>query len=309
VRGIVPRDGVPGGCVSTTATTARPGQGLSAGGIVGRPDEVAALLRFVVDPTRQPAAALIEGEAGIGKTTLVDGLIEEARDRGYATLVCRPARSEMELAHLGLMEILAGLDEEVVRALPSPQRSVLEVILRRAEPTGPFDRLSLSVAVLAALRSVASMRPILVAVDDIQWLDHPTAQVLSFALRRLQDTWARLALVRRGAGGWPFELDRALPPDRLERLSLGPMDASGLSRTLRTRLGWAAPWPTVLRIAELSGGNPFYALEIGRAWAGAGAGAGATDGFDERMPGSLTDLVRARLAALPAASQELLELV
>ena len=60
------------------------------------------------DETEQPRALLIEGEAGIGKTTLFDGLLEMARERGFRSLSCRPTRSEMDLSYVGLLELLMG---------------------------------------------------------------------------------------------------------------------------------------------------------------------------------------------------------
>src|SRR5439155_13710180 len=106
-----------------------------------------------------------------GKTRLFDELLRTARDLGQPVLLCRAARSEMGLSYVGLMELLRGLGEEVVRALPAPQTTALNVTLRREAPEGPFDRLSLSVAVLAAVRALASSGPVVVAVDDLQWLD------------------------------------------------------------------------------------------------------------------------------------------
>ena len=115
------------------------------------------------------------------------------------------------------------------------------MILRREEPAGTFDRLSLSVAMVAAIRAVASTRPVLVAVDDAQWLDHPTARTLAYAVRRLAGTAVRIALVRseggwsapaerragRPAAGaqvvdWLAELARAMPAGRFDTVRLGP---------------------------------------------------------------------------------------
>ncbi len=143
------------------------------------------------------------------------------RPRSAGTRSCRtdPTRSEMDLSYVGLVELIGAVDDEVVNGLPAPQARVLRMVLRREEPDEIFDRLSLSVAVVAALRALASSRPVLIAVDDVQWLDHPTARALAFVVRRLGGTPTRIALVR-SVGGWSARTG----PD-----SVGE-DAGGLAR-------------------------------------------------------------------------------
>ena len=91
--------------------------------IVGRTDEVGVLDRFVRDLATEPRALLIDGEPGIGKTTLFHELIASAGDRGYAVLSCRPTRSEMDLSYVGLVELLSEVDDDAVQALPVPAES------------------------------------------------------------------------------------------------------------------------------------------------------------------------------------------
>src|SRR2546426_516494 len=181
------------------------------------------------DETEQPRALLIEGEAGIGKTTLFDGLLEMARERGFRSLSCRPTRSEMDLSYVGLLELLDGIGGDVIASLPPPQARVLNLILRREEPEGSFDRLSLAVAVHACIRAVTSTGPLLVAVDDVQWLDPPTVRTLAYAVRRLAGTRTRIAVVQRSeaARGWPFELDQAMSEGRIDGSASGPSNRAG----------------------------------------------------------------------------------
>ena len=253
--------------------------------------------------TRRPPASV---SRGIGKTTLFDGLLEMARERGFRSMSCRPTRSEMDLSYVGLLELLDGIGNDVVASLPPPQARVLNLILRREEPEGSFDRLSLAVAVHACIRAVTSTGPLLVAVDDVQWLDRPTVRTLAYAVRRLAGTRTRIAVVQRSgaARGWPFELDQAMSEGRIDAVRLGPVEPSGLSRILRTTLGWAPAWPRLLRIAELSGGNPFTALELARAFGG--------EGFEEHLDalpsGGAIDLARSRIGELAAPIREAVEL-
>ena len=283
--------------------------------LVGRADEVAALVALLADAVPEPRALLVEGEPGIGKSTLLRELLAIADSRGYAVLSCRPSRSEMDLSYAGLVELLGGVPGEVIDGLPAPQARVLRVLLRREEPGAAFDRLSLGLATVAAVRALAADRPVLVAVDDIRWLDHPSARTVAFLARRVAGTPTRIAVVRSGGGwsarsvpgeavDWPAELARALPDGRLDTVRLGPVPPGDLSRILRRALGWVPAWPRVLRIAELSGGNPLYALELARASGSVPAGEDA----DGPLPGSVVELARSRIARLPARVRRAVEL-
>ncbi|HKD98420.1 MAG TPA: AAA family ATPase, partial [Micromonosporaceae bacterium] len=273
--------------------------------VVGRSEELGVLGGFLADTRADPCALLIEGEPGIGKTTLLYELVALARSRGIPVLTCRPTRSEMDLSYVGLMELLAGIDEEVVEALPAPQARVLRMILRKEEPEGQFDRLSLCVAVVAAVRALATTRPVLVAVDDAQWLDRPSSMALAFVLRRLAGTATRVAVARRSGEPveWIAELSRLSPEGRFDVLDLAPIGPSELSRILRRVLGWAPAWPRLMRIAELSGGNPLYALELARAFGGVRSG----EELDGPLPDGVVELSRSRIARLPRDVRDLVE--
>lgn len=275
--------------------------------IVGRTEEIGALEEFLADTRPEPRAVLIEGEPGIGKTTLLRELLNRARERDYCILLCRPTRSEMDLSYAGLVELLSCIDGEVVSALPAPQARVLRVILRREEPDGAFDRLSLGVATMAAIRQIAATHPVLITIDDSQWLDHPTAKTMAFVVRRLAGVGVRVAVVRSLGGwsarsssadqivDWRAELARAMPDGRVDSVRLGPIGPRELSRILRRVLGWVPAWPQVARIAELSAGNPMYALELARAF-----GTGWTGKDPEgSLPSDLLELARLRVTKLP----------
>ena len=105
-------------------------------------------------------------------------------------------------------------------------------------------------------------------IDDAQWLDRASGRALEFLARRLPE---RVGLVvgeaARGAGPGPLDLERALPAGRVEHLVLGPLSLAALHHLTRTRLGLRLSRPMLVRVAEASGGNPFYALEISDALA------------------------------------------
>ena len=279
----------------------------SAGGVVGRKEELELLREFLADTVAAPLALLLEGEPGIGKTTLWTAAVESARERSYRVLACRAAGAEAQLSFAALGDLLADVLEETLPELPTPQRHALEVALLLEEARGPPpDQRAIALAFLGVLRLLARIGPVLVAVDDAQWLDTPTAAVLEFALRRLEsEPIALLAAVRREEGRVALlELERAVPEGRLRRLAVAPVSVGALQRLLRLRLGAALSRPTLLRVHEASGGNPFYALELARALERQGSELEA--GRPLPIPDDLHDIVRVRLAELPEQVQDML---
>ncbi len=95
-----------------------------------------------------------------------------------------------------------------------------------------------------------------------------------------------------------------MPEGRFERLEVGPVDPSDLSQILRRALGWAPAWPRVVRIAELSQGNPLHALELARAFGAVGSG----DGLESPLPDSVLELARSRIAGLPDQVRDAVDL-
>ena len=145
-----------------------------------------------------------------------------------------------------------------------------------------------------------------VAVDDTQWLDGPTAGVLEFAARRLRDEPVGLLLARRSTGDElpPLGLAQAFPDERLRRIRLGPLSLRELHQLLFGRLEVDLRLPALRRLREASGGNPFFALEIGRALVRSGSDAVPAGALP--VPETLRELVRDRLAALPARTRDAL---
>ncbi len=132
-------------------------------------------------------------------------------------------------------------------------------------PSGRRTRTPTSCCTWPAARSPPSDAPLIVAVDDVQWLDRPSAGVLEFCLRRLREERISILLTFRTGDTVPLGLDRALPPDRLGRMRLGPLSMGAIGEILRSRLGAVPPRYALTRLYDACGGNPFYALEYARA--------------------------------------------
>jgi len=274
-------------------------------GVVGREEELAAVARFLEEPHDGPTTLVLEGDAGIGKSTLWHAAVQAVRARGLAVLASRPAEAERGLAHAGLGDLLEHVADETLPRLSAPRRRALEVALLQDEPDEPVDDRALAVAVRDVLQLLAVPGPLVVAIDDVQWLDLPTSRTLAFALRRLAEAPVLLLLAQRVAAARADEpeLERAVDEARRRRLRVGPLSAGALHRVLRDRLGRSFPRQTLLRIHDRCDGNPFFALEVARV-----LGDDADPLAPLPVPATLDELLRARIAGLPAPTRDALGL-
>jgi len=257
--------------------------------IVGRAEEISVLERFADDLGRGPHAVVLTGAAGIGKTTLWAAGIAAASRRGFRVLSCRPAAAEVRLGYAGLTDLLAGVDEKLFDALPAPQRSALESALLLVSPESPPDARAVAVGFLSALEQLATETPVLVAIDDWQWLDESSAAVVRFAARRLV---GRIGLLVSYRDTEEADIGLHLPdPDRLRRIEVGPLGLTSLHQLLRNRTGRSYPRPVMVYLSEAAAGNPFFALELSRVVGAAGVGVSA-------FPRSLSQLVSDRIGGL-----------
>jgi DNA-binding NarL/FixJ family response regulator len=277
--------------------------------VFGRDGELAAVERFLDGVPLSPSAFVFEGSPGIGKTTLWQAATQRATARGYTTLCCRTAESEAKLALAALADLLAGLGDDLLARLPAPQRRALEVALLRRDAQGPpRDPRALATAVRSVLLELAARAPLLVAVDDLQWLDAPSVRMLDFAVRRLGT--ARVGLLATRRVGDPraerLGLERALPDERVVRVRVGGLSVAALHHVLQAKLGRVLPRPVVVRVAQATDGNPLFAVEIARVLLEGGVPA---PGQPLPVPGDVKALVAWRARALPPSTREALLVV
>src|SRR2546425_1761083 len=205
--------------------------------IVGREEELGSVHAFIGEAERGRAALVLEGEAGMGKSTLWLAGVEHARAQGMRVLSSRPAEAERDLAHAGLGDLFEDVLDDVLPALSMPRRRALEVALLLEEASGdPVDPRALGVAVRDVLHRLSESKPILVAIDDVQWLDPSSSSALSFALRRLAAKRVLLLLAPRPVdGAGPSEVEHALAAARRGRVAGGPLRVGALPPLLPHR--------------------------------------------------------------------------
>jgi DNA-binding CsgD family transcriptional regulator len=269
--------------------------------LVGREAELDAVHSVLAQPTG--LGMVLEGDAGIGKTALWHEGISEAGRRGMKVLVARPVEAETAFSHAALGDLLAPVMDELPGDMPAPQRQALEVaLLRAAADAESIDQRAVGAATLAALRGAAARDPLVVAIDDVQWLDVASAAALRFALRRLEDDPLVFLATRRAVPGG--RVDVGLADERVTRIKVGPLGLEALERMLRDRLGDSLPRPALKRVAEISGGNPYFALELARAALRRGSD-GRADG-EILLPEGLRSVLQDRLSTLPSDTREAL---
>ncbi len=273
---------------------------------IGREDELAAIMSFVQAAPTGPAGMVISGSAGIGKTILWLQGVSIAGAAGTDVLTSRPRQAETAFAFAALADLLNERFEHVAGQLPAPQRRALEVALLRAEgdDRGP-DRHAVSVAVLSALRLLADERPVLLAIDDVQWIDPPSAHALSFVLRRLEAEAVSVLTTLRVTEGIPDPLDLETSlGERLTRLDVGPLPLDVFTRLIHERTDGRFSRPILVKIHEASGGNPLFGLEIVRAMRSVDGE--PPPGEPLPVPDDLGNLLHDRIGSVPPETQDVL---
>jgi DNA-binding CsgD family transcriptional regulator len=267
--------------------------------LFGRDLELRAGRAFLAaGPTR---ALIIEGPAGTGKTAIWRAMLDIARAEGYLVLQSIGDPAEARLTFAGLADLLDAVADETLPCLPGPQSRALEVALLRAEAAAsPSEPRAVAAGVLGTLRALAARGRVLVAFDDMQWLDRASSDAITFAARRLGGDRVRFLLTRRQRA--PTQLERALAPE-LGHLSVGPLSIEAIRRMLADRLNLMLPRHVLVRIFDSTLGNPLFALEVGRMLAEQGLPAA---GEDLPVPETVEELLGERVTRLPRPVRRLL---
>lgn len=277
------------------------GAGTTFAGIVGREAELGAM-QGLLDIGGSERSLVLVGEAGIGKTTLWEAGVELARRGRFRVLAARPTGAEARLSFATLIDLFEEVDSEELLAVPAPQRSALEIGLLRSQPTGLApEPHAIALGLLNGLRALAARQPVLIAVDDVQWIDDPSADALTFAARRLKGTQVVFLLARRP--GASSAIERSLEPRGLDRVEVGALSFSASRQLLSGRLGLVLSRQLLRRVVQATLGNPLFVLEVGRTLLERGV---PRVGEDIPVPDRLDDLLGTRVGRLAPGVRRLL---
>jgi DNA-binding CsgD family transcriptional regulator len=272
-------------------------------GIIGRDADLLAGESFLEAVSRGSALLLLQGEAGIGKTTVWSEVAGRAQAAGYRVLRAQPSAAETSLTLAALGDLLQSIPAPAIEALPAPQRRAIEAALMRSEPTNEaLAQTLLGTAVRSMLAELAEATPLVIAIDDVQWLDPASAGTLGYALRRLGD--ARVGLLAAYRSGMPSPIDlKAIPAAERWELRVGPLSLGALHHVLVSRLGHSPARSTLVRIHDASAGNPLFGLEIARRIQEVGE---PPLGQPLPVPTDVRELLRQRIHRLPATTRDAL---
>ncbi|MEU6657537.1 AAA family ATPase [Streptomyces sp. NPDC046821] len=265
-------------------------------GLMGRQAERAALSQFVEAVRRgEGRAMVVRGEAGVGKTVLVDDLARLASGSGCQVIRAVGVQSEMELAFAGLHQLCAPVLDQV-KGIPGPQDHALRTAFGLADGPPP-DRFLVGLGVLSLLSELAGERPVICVVDDEQWLDRASVQALGFAARRLAADRVGLLFAAREPGA--------------ELVGLPELEIGGLpADDARALLATALAGPLDERVRELiiaeTRGNPLALLELPRGLSQAELAGGFGLPGVTSLAGRIEDSFTRRLATLPAPTRQML---
>lgn len=264
-----------------------------------RVDDLAAIEDFLTQARSGSRALVLEGDAGIGKTTLAEACIQLARGTGYSIAIARSVRPDFTLSFAALGDLYSLVPDRIMDTLPLPQREALDVALLRAPSREtPPDARAISLATLQTVRSVAAETPLLIVLEDVQWLDQSSAQVIAFVLQRLTDEPVAVLATRRVGDAYSrgIDIEQVMGTHRVSLRTIGPLNAESLAAICRDRLPDEIPRSVLLQVHELVDGNPFYGLEVARELLRRGVPA---PGEPLPVPPDILAFVRRRIEELP----------
>ncbi|MEO8887771.1 MAG: LuxR C-terminal-related transcriptional regulator [Jatrophihabitantaceae bacterium] len=230
-------------------------------GLIGRATERLSVLAALGVDGASALAVVLTGEAGIGKTAIWESVVADRRSAGEHVLISHATVAEARLPWVGLADLLRSIPLAVQAGLPDVQQRALHAVSLQHGGADALDERTAGTAFLSALQVMAESAPVLLAVDDLPYLDVASA----FALRRLEGPHpARLLATVRGHD-LRLPVVRGLPADRCTAVDVGPLALGALFTLLQARRGIRLARPLLLRVYETTGGNPLYALELARA--------------------------------------------
>jgi DNA-binding CsgD family transcriptional regulator/DNA-binding transcriptional ArsR family regulator len=274
--------------------------------LLGRNHEFATLTSVLANTSQAGSALVVEGEAGIGKTTMLAAVGQWADRSGFRVLSCAGVQSQSKVGFAAVHELVHPLLHHADE-LPTHQRAALYAAFGMSQD-GPPDPLTIGVAILGLVEEAAARQPLLLIVDDAQWLDGSSLHVLTFLGRRLTNAPVMLlCAARRGYDGRPGRL-ASLP-----RLFLGPVDdstartllADAVSATGERALGEG----TRRRILAAAAGNPLAIQELTKAIAAAGEQNVLTSSAPLPTTRRIEQIFLEQLQLLPETSRRLLALI
>jgi DNA-binding CsgD family transcriptional regulator len=275
------------------------------GEAIGRRTDLEALQRCA-DRVQQDGTAVVAtivGEAGIGKTTVLDAFGQHLADRDVRILRSGISPIETMLAWAGLQVLLAPeVGGPAVSGLPRHQRDALLGALGQRR-SAEIDAGVVALAVAGVLQTLGTTRPVGLLLDDLHWLDQASAAAISFAIRASSTSPLLVVVAARPGVALPIEPQRLLDPSRVEWRQLTGLSPAAVHRLLVQNCGIALRRPDLIRVHEATRGNPLHALEVGRSLA-----TGAT--LDQALlPPSLQATIAERLGGLPTPTRNCLEVV
>lgn len=262
----------------------------------------AAVAEFLRSGLEAPTGLIIEGEPGIGKTTLWLNAQQRAREMGFRVLSARASAAEAVLAYGSLADLLGDVDTGRWAELPEPQlRAVDQVLLRAGDHEHSAEHNALGAALLTIVEDLSEESPLLLAIDDLQWLDASSRNVVAFVARRLSGRVGILATLRHDPReGFDASWLHLPRPDSVRHVRVEPLTLGRLHEAIHNRLGRTFSRPAMVRIHTISAGNPFYALELARAIDD------ASTMDTQALPPTLAELVRTRIGRLGDDVQDVL---
>ena len=273
--------------------------------LAGRESDLARVSQLLSSVPKGPSGLVLSGPPGIGKTEIWLAARRLAEADGFRVLSARPVEVEASFSFSALGDLLADALDPVLPSLAAPQRRALEVALLRVEDDQPVEPRAVGVALFNVLLVLASTSPVLIAIDDVQWIDAPSQGVIEYALRRLKsEPVGVLATLRDDSAAKDVPVLRVLPSDAVGALRLQPLSMGALHRILHERSRSDLHRYTVLRIHEASAGNPMLALEIA-AMLDAG-GLTPRPGQPLPVPVSMQAVLDRRVSTVSAKTRDLL---